>query len=192
MSKTIKSNRKIELLRFLFDVEYEVLLEDDKLEDFKNLILDIDPLFLAKASLYVRINIGYKLLPFYISVLISNRISGKIWAKDYYERIIIEPDDMINILRKFDNLNYKIPNALKKGFNKAFNKFDNNQLLLSHTSIKKVIKIIHPKSTNANEKALTYLMKNNFSEFNRIKTKEFMDYLEQDDTTIDFINKVTL
>lgn len=158
------SSKEITFLNILFNIEYELTaLDNEQGKVFRKLILELDPVFLAKASLYVRNKLKLKQLSYIIIVMLSPRISGKKWAKDYYYNLIDRPNDLIKIIKCFEIYNYKLPNALKKGFYKAFDKFDDLQLLMSDNNINKVLKLIHPKSNQTNEKALRLISKNECS-----------------------------
>jgi hypothetical protein len=48
---------------------------------------------------------------------LAKYLSGKDYAKIFYDKIVVRPDDMTEILAYYDtNCGHKIPNSIKKGF----------------------------------------------------------------------------
>jgi len=96
-------------------------------------------------------------------------LNGAEWGKDFYNKVVVRVDDMTEILSyylayKTDKENPKFPNSLKKGFAKAFDKFDGYQLSKYKGENKEVklvdiVNIVHPVPTQRNKEALELLIK---------------------------------
>jgi len=77
--------------------------------------------------------------------------SGKSWAKEFYNKIVHRPDDMLEIVSFYFNKgNKSLPNSMKKGFAKAFQRFDGYQLAKYKNADKSVslvdlVNMVHPK-----------------------------------------------
>lgn len=99
------------------------------LDELKVLLSKVDPEFAAKACIYARDKFGMRSISHALAAELAKYISGKEFAKNFYDKIVIRPDDMMEILAYYNaNCGEKIPNSIKKGFAKSFDKFDNYQL----------------------------------------------------------------
>jgi len=142
----------------------------DALKRLKELMDKLDPLFVAKAAIYARHEYGMRSITHVIASEIAKKVSGTSWGKNFYERVINRPDDMTEIMSYYlsnntDANNPKFPGSLKKGFAKAFDKFDQYQLgkyKSSNKSVKlvDVVNIVHPVPTERNKEALALLINN--------------------------------
>lgn len=102
---------------------------NDTLKDLRSLIKKVDPEFAAKAAIYARDKFGMRSITHALAAELAPYLSGKEYAKDFYNKIIVRPDDMKEILAYYlQNCGEKIPNSMKKGFAKAFDRFDSYQL----------------------------------------------------------------
>ncbi|NBO22121.1 TROVE domain-containing protein [bacterium] len=141
------------------------------LSELKRLINELDPLFVAKAAIFARHEYGMRSITHVIACELAKKASGNTWAKNFYERVINRPDDMTEILSYYlsnntDGNNPKFPGSLKKGFAKAFDKFDQYQLAKYKSSNKgvklvDVVNIVHPVPTDRNKEALNLLVNDN-------------------------------
>ena len=95
----------------------------DTFDTLTQLILVCDKEFVAKAAIYARTKFGMRSISHVVASELAKHIVGNKWAKDFYESIVYRPDDMMEILSYHTSKNGKIPNAMKKGFAKAFDKF---------------------------------------------------------------------
>ena len=97
---------------------------EELIEGFK------DKLFCAKASIFARTKFGMRSITHITSSIIASLVKKESWTKNYFEKVIYRVDDITETLSFYLN-NYKkpIPNALKKGLCKAFNKFDEYQFV---------------------------------------------------------------
>ncbi len=140
----------------------------DQKQTFDELIAlleKVNPLFAAKAAIFARTEFGMRSITHILAAHLASKASGQDWAKRFYEKVIFRPDDMMEILACYYGVNQhtKMPNAMKKGFAKAFNKFDAYQLAKyrgANKSVKLVdlVNLVHPTPTEKNAKALKALV----------------------------------
>lgn len=142
--------------------------ENDTIERIRELIRNQkDKKFVAKASLYARNEFGMRSVSHVVAGEIAKNVKKEIWTKNYFDRIIHRVDDMAEILSYYSNINkglHPIPNALLKGFKKAFNRFDEYQLgkyrgEKKEISLVDIVNLIRPKPNKKNESALKKLVK---------------------------------
>ena len=97
--------------------------------DLNQLLAKVEPEFAAKAAVYARTAFGMRSITHLLASELGLYASGKSWAKGFYEKVVIRPDDMTEITALMLAQNgARLPNALRKGFAKAFDKFDGYQL----------------------------------------------------------------
>lgn len=102
---------------------------EGSLEDLKNLLKKVDPKFAAKAAIFTRDEFGMRSVTHALAAELAKYISGTDFGKKFYEKIVSRPDDMVEIIAYYKkNCGDKIPNSMKKGFAKSFDKFDGYQL----------------------------------------------------------------
>lgn len=154
---------------FLSDAYYES--ENEIVWRIKKLIEDVDCEFVAKLAIYARNDGNLRSVSHLLAALIANRISGTPWAKNFYKKIVVRPDDMSEILSAYASINgmsldsiKKIPNAMKRGFKKALENLDPYQIDKYKMNNKKVslidlVRLFHPKGNNKNDLAFEYLIK---------------------------------
>jgi len=141
------------------------------ISEVKELVNNIeDKEFLAKLAIYARDKFGMRSISHVLASELANHISGREWAKRFYEKVVIRPDDMTEILayyirNKTNPDDPKFPNSMKKGFAKAFDKFDNYQIAKYKNSRKNVklvdvVNLVHPIPNEKNKEALEKLVKN--------------------------------
>ena len=142
---------------FLQDAYYEK--ETTITNRIKSLLDKVDPLFSAKLAIYARNEGNLRSVTHLISAYIAGKISGSDWARRFYSKIVIRPDDMSEILACYaactgqkDPKNIKkIPNSIKKGFKEALERLDAYQIdkyKMERRSIKLVdlVRLFHPAS----------------------------------------------
>lgn len=120
----------------------------------EGLLSKVDPLFAAKASVYARTEFGMRSVSHVVAGWISMNVKGESWTKDYFDKVVYRPDDMLEILSYVKAHKGKQSHALRKGFAKAFARFDAYQLAkyrASNKSIKlvDVVNTIHPQHSDA-------------------------------------------
>lgn len=135
--------------------------------DLAALMAKVDPLFAAKAGIYARNVYGMRSITHILAVEMAAAASGKTWAKAFYESIIRRPDDMLEIAALYRSLGGKnLPNAMKKGFAAAFDRFDGYQLAKYRGEDKAfklvdLVNLVHPTASDKNAEALRLLVAGN-------------------------------
>ena len=171
--KAYKQSKELELISILlnsFAKDEYYRTSGDTFKQLKELIELNDKKFVAKAAIYARTKFGMRSITHVAAAELAKHISGESWAKEFYNAIIYRPDDMMEILSYLFAGDNKIPNSIKKGFAKAFDKFDAYKLAKYKNEGKKiklvdVVNLVHPKPSNGNTKALEQLMKGELKSF---------------------------
>jgi len=142
---------------------------NDTLKDLRNLIKKVDPEFAAKAAIYARDKFGMRSITHALAGELTSELKGSEVAKNFYDKVVVRVDDMTEIMSyylayKTSKDNPKFPNSLKKGFAKAFDKFDAYQLAKYSGKNKELklvdlVNIVHPIPTDRNKTALEMLVK---------------------------------
>lgn len=139
------------------------------LKDLKALSEKIgDKEFVAKAAIYARDKFGMRSITHGLAGELTSQLAGFEWAKSFYDKVVVRPDDMTEILayylsNKTGKGKAKFPNALKKGFATAFDKFDGYQIAKykgenKDVKLVDVVNIVHPVPTDRNKEALNLLI----------------------------------
>lgn len=137
---------------------------NDTFKELIALLAKVDAKFAAKAAIYARNEFGMRSITHVLAAEISAYVSGQPWAKDFYKAIVRRPDDMMEIMAYYYAKGGKtLPNAMKKGFANAFDKFDAYQLAKYRGAQKAVklvdvVNLVHPKGTGRNATALKELV----------------------------------
>lgn len=141
----------------------------DSLKDLKTHLSKVDPKFAAKAAIFARDKFGMRSITHALAGELTSYSQGHEWSKNFYDRVVVRVDDMTEILsyylaNKTDKTKPKFPNSLKKGFAKAFDKFDAYQLAKYRGENKEVklidiVNLVHPVPTEKNKIALENLVK---------------------------------
>ena len=154
---------------FLQDAYYEN--ESEVTKRILALIDKVDPLFAAKLAIYARNDGKLRSVTHLIAAYIAHMISGQEWGKRFYNKIVIRPDDISEIVACYAALNgqdqkniSKIPNSIKKGFKEALERFDAYQIdkykmERRNISMVDLVNIFHPHGTQKNAEAYRRLMK---------------------------------
>lgn len=144
------------LTSFVKDQYYRTAKEG--LDDLVRLIDAVnDPLFVAKAAVYARTKFGMRSISHVVAGELARRVKGEQWTKNFYDKIVYRPDDMMEILAYYKSDGSKNePNAMKKGFARAFARFDEYQLAKykkegAEISLIDVANIVHPTHSAAIE-----------------------------------------
>ena len=158
------------LTSFVKDQHYRSA--DDTVVRLKELIKKCNKEFVAKAGIYARTQIGMRSITHVLASELAKHISGEEWAKNFYDKIIHRPDDMMEILSYHSTVNAKkgkngkgvLTNAMRKGFSSAFNRYDAYALAKYRgegKSIKLVdiVNAVRPIPTEKNSDALKKLIK---------------------------------
>ena len=135
-----------------------------------SLLEKIDPLFACKAAIYARENGNMRSISHLLGAALAKYISGQEYAKRFYNRLIVRPDDMSEIVSAYASLNgmsqkdiSKIPNAIKGGFKTALERLDAYQLdkyKMKNRSVSMIdlIRLFHPKGNQKNAEAFKRLV----------------------------------
>ena len=140
----------------------------ETLDRLKQLLTKVDPKFAAKSAIFARDKFGMRSITHALAGELTSRLGGQEWSKDFYDKVVVRVDDMTEIMsyyldNKTDKSKPKFPNALKKGFASAFDKFDNYQIAKYRGENKEVklvdiINLVHPVPTSSNKEALSQLV----------------------------------
>jgi hypothetical protein len=152
---------------FLTDAYYEK--ESEVTNRIIKLIDKVDPLFAAKLAIYARNEGKLRSVTHLISAYLAKYVSGTDWGKRFYNKIVIRPDDMSEILSCYAHMNgddknlKKIPNSIKRGFKAALERLDAYQIdkykmERREISLVDLVNIFHPKGNQKNEEAYRRLM----------------------------------
>ena len=135
-----------------------------------SLLEKIDPLFACKAAIYARENGNMRSISHLLGAALAKYISGQEYARRFYNRLIVRPDDMSEIVSAYASLNgmslkdiKKIPNSIKKGFKEALERLDAYQLdkykmKNREVSLIDLIRLFHPKGNQKNAEAFKRLV----------------------------------
>lgn len=113
----------------LSDSYYEK--EQEVIDRIKKCIDSVDPYFAAQTALYVRREGKLRSVTHLMASLLASKVSGKEWGGRFYEKIVMRPDDMGEILCCYAAINDKdsknikgLSHAIKKGFKAYLEKLD--------------------------------------------------------------------
>lgn len=153
---------------FLQNEYYEK--ETTKVARIQELLKKVDPLFAAKLAIYARNEGNLRSVTHLIAAEIAKYVSGSEWGKRFYNKIVVRPDDMSEIVSAYAHLNgmsqndiKRIPNAIKGGFKTALERLDAYQLdkyKMKGKSVSMIdlIRLFHPKATQKNAEAFKRLI----------------------------------
>lgn len=143
---------------------------NEEVKRILSLLDKIDPLFACKAAIYARENGNMRSISHLLGAALANYISGQEYAKRFYNKLIVRPDDMSEIVSAYANLNgmglndlKKIPNSIKKGFKEALERLDTYQIdkykmRNREVSLIDLVRLFHPKATQKNAEAYKRLI----------------------------------
>jgi len=143
---------------------------NDTFERLKDLIRMCDKKFVAQAAVYARTQFGMRSITHVVASELAKYLAGESWAKNFYDKIIYRPDDMMEILSYHVANNGKIPHSIKNGFSTAFGRFDAYSLAKykgegKGMKLVDVVNLIHPKKTERNGIAIEQLVKGELKSF---------------------------
>lgn len=138
--------------------------------ELENLLNDCDKEFCAKAIIYARKYFGMRTITHYAASILAKYIGGQEWAKDFYNSVVVRPDDMLEIVACHLSRKQKLTNAMKKGFAMAFSRFDDYQLAKYKGEGKDVklvdlVNLVHPIQSEKNNGAIERLVKGELKSF---------------------------
>lgn len=144
--------------------------ENTEVNRIKSLLDKVEPEFAAKLALYARNDGKMRSVTHMISSHIAPRVSGKEWGKRFYNKIVVRPDDISEIVSSYAAFNgmglkdiKRIPNSMKKGFKTALERFDAYQIdkykmNRRDVSMIDLVNMFHPKGTQKNCEAYRRLI----------------------------------
>lgn len=144
--------------------------EATKIARIQELLKKVDPLFAAKLAIYARNDGNLRSVTHFVAAEIAKYVSGTDWGKRFYNRIVVRPDDMSEIVSAYAHINgmsqkdiSKIPNAMKGGFKTALERLDAYQLdkyKMKNRSVSMIdlIRLFHPKGNQKNAEAFKRLV----------------------------------
>lgn len=148
--------------------------EGAAIADVKRLLAALpDKRFAAKAAIYTRHEFGMRSISHVVAGEIAGTVHGTEWGKSFFDKVIRRPDDMLEILAYYHkNYSKTEPNALKKGFAAALQRFDAYQLGKwrrdgQQLSLVDLVNLVHPKPTEA----LTALINGELKNEDTVKAK---------------------
>lgn len=156
------------LTTFLQNSYYEK--ESEIVDRIKNLVDKVDPLFAAKLAIYARNEGNLRSVSHLVSALLAKYVGGTDWGKRFYNKIMVRPDDLSEIVSAYASLNgmglneiHKIPNAMKKGFKEALERLDAYQIdkykmQNREVSLIDLVRLFHPKGNEKNAEAYKRLV----------------------------------
>lgn len=166
--KAYKNSSKEEIVNILLTS----FMEDsyyEKASDRKVRLADLissekDKKFVAKAAIFARNEFGMRSVTHQTAAEIAKHVKGETWTKQFYDQVVFRVDDILEILAIYMKQSGKpLPNSLKRGLARAFNKFDEYQLSKYRGENKEItlidaVNLLHPKPTEKNKVALKKLM----------------------------------
>lgn len=143
---------------------------NDTFERLKYLVGVCDKKLVAQAAVYARTQFGMRSISHVVSSELAKHISGEKWAKGFYNAVVYRPDDMMEILSYHTSKNGKVPNSMKKGLAKAFEKFDKYALAKYRGEGKgfklvDVVNLVHPIPVDKNKESINALIKGELKSF---------------------------
>lgn len=146
-------------------------------ERIRELLKEVDPIFAAKAAIYARDQFGMRSISHVLAGELAVYASGLPWSKDFYNSVVVRPDDMTEIMAYFKSISGKnLTKAMQKGFSGAFGKFDMYQLAKyqgknKEFSLIDVANLVHPVPTEKNAEALKALVADELKSFDTWESK---------------------
>lgn len=123
---------------------------NDQIKRITELGAKVDPLFAAKLAVYARDQLNMRSATHVLAATVGATAKGQIWTKSFFDKVVLRPDDMIEIIAFFkSHFGKSIPSAMKKGFAKAFGRMDEYKLRKYRgngaITLVDVARLCHPK-----------------------------------------------
>jgi hypothetical protein len=137
---------------------------DTETERLLDLARNADPEFVAKTAVVARDMFGMRTITHLLAPVVWEKASGYPWLSRFYDKVVVRPDDMLEIASAHISMHGKpLPHAMRKGFAKAFERFDAYAIAKYKNSDKKIslvdiVNLVHPKPTAKNAEALKALV----------------------------------
>jgi hypothetical protein len=147
--------------------------EKGTIEDLENAFNSLkDKKFAAKSAIFARNEFGIRSITHLMSALIAKNVKCEQWTKDFFDKVTRRVDDITEILSCYIGKYGKpIPNSLRKGLKKAFDKFDRYQLAKYKAEKKDIslidaVNLVRPIPNDKNKEALKSLIDGNLKQQN--------------------------
>lgn len=114
-----------------------------------------DPAFAARTALFARREFGMRSVSHVAAAILAARVKGEQWTKGFFDRIVVRPDDALEIMTVYlQRYGKPVPNALKKGLGAALARFDGFRLAKyraegKELSLVDLVNLVHPPHTEA-------------------------------------------
>lgn len=151
---------------FLSDGYYEN--QQEIVERIKEALDKVDPLFVAKLAVYARTEGNLRSVSHLLAALLADKVRGNEWAKNFFNTVVVRPDDMAEIIACYAKLHNveklshvrPIPNAIKKAFKSKLESLDPYQIdkykMNGHDiNMKDLVNIFHPRRNEAFDRLMT-------------------------------------
>lgn len=139
---------------------------DGRLDRLRNLITQVDPLFVAKLAVYAREQMYLRTMPLILTVELARVHSGDDIVRRTIRKVVQRADEITETLAYYQLANgrtgtkklNKISKGLLKGLQDSFNKFDEYQFAKYNRDgdikLKDALFIVHPKPISEGQQAL--------------------------------------
>ena len=161
---TAKEELVATVLTSFFDKSYYES-EKEITKRLKTAIKEVDTHFIAQLAIYTRTQANMRTMSHFLAGELAARLSGKEYAKRFYDKIVVRPDDMSEILSYLLNVKgiNSIPNAVRKGFKTYCEKLnpyqiDKYKMKTKEISLVDIFNLVHPKANQSNSEAFRRLM----------------------------------
>lgn len=146
---------------------------DARLERIRSLIVQNDPLFVARLAVYARHEMYMRSAPLVLIVELAKIHSGDHLIARMTEKVISRADEITELLACYQLLNERkglkklnsLSKQLQKGLSAAFNKFDEYQFAKyskdAEIKLRDALFIVHPKAKDAVQQLLFNKIANN-------------------------------
>jgi hypothetical protein len=133
---------------------------DQTIQQIKELIVLTGYEFAAKAALYARDKGGMRSITHVVAGEIAMNVHGASWTRDFFKRVFVRPDDMLEVVAYVFHHKKKLSNALRRAIRDKLSTLSAYSLAKYKNSKKEVsmvdlVNLAHPKYTEA----LTSLVK---------------------------------
>jgi hypothetical protein len=156
--KAFKESNKLELVSLLLTTFVQNTFYEGQVKTLQrigNLVKRAkNKKFVAKTAIFARDQFNMRTGSHIVAGELAGQVYGEVWLKNFYNKVVVRPDDMLEIISYLKAQNKKIPNSMKKGFSLALQDFDEYQIAKykktsKNLSIVDVVNLVHPKPTEA-------------------------------------------
>lgn len=139
---------------------------DGRLARLRNLITQVDPIFVGKLAVYAREQMYLRTMPLILTVELAKVHSGDDLVQRTLRRVVQRADEITETLAYYQLANErsgtkklgKLSKGIRKGLSDSFNKFDEYQFAkydrAGDIKLKDALFIVHPKPVSDGQQAL--------------------------------------